>query len=151
MATPETDRWRDHLLVDRAAIHAALARARRVAVVGIKTAGSGAPAYYVPEYTQRAGYEIFPVPVYYPEVTEILGRPVYRTLQAIPGGVDTVQLFRRPADVPAHVDDILAVKPRLVWMQQGISHAESAERLARSGIDVVQDHCMLVELRAMGR
>lgn len=151
MTSTETDAWRAHLLTDRDAIHAALARAHRIAVVGIKTAESGAPAFYVPEYTQRAGYEIVPVPVYYPEVTEILGQRVHRTLQAIPGAVDTVQLFRRPADVPAHVDDILAIKPRLVWMQLGISHAESAERLARAGIDVVQDHCMLVELRAMGR
>jgi predicted CoA-binding protein len=151
MTTTDTDAWREHLLVTPEAVHAALARARRIAVVGIKPAESGAPAYYVPEYTQRAGYEIVPVPTYYPEVTEILGAPVFRTLQAIPGGVDTVQLFRRPADVPAHVDDILAVQPRLVWMQLGIRHDESAERLARAGIDVVQDHCMLVELRAMGR
>lgn len=151
MTTPDPDAWRTHLLVTTDAIRDALGRARRIAVVGIKPAESGAPAYYVPEYAQQAGYEIIPVPTYYPDVTEILGQPVHRTLQAIPGGVDTVQLFRRPADVPAHVDDILAVRPRLVWMQLGIRHDESAERLARAGIDVVQDRCLLVELRAMGR
>ena len=48
-------------------------------MLGIKTPETGQPAYYVAEYAQRAGYEIVPVPVYYPEVTEILGEPVYRT------------------------------------------------------------------------
>ncbi|MCU0619127.1 MAG: CoA-binding protein [Gemmatimonadaceae bacterium] len=151
MTTPDAEAWRAHLLTDRKAIHAALARQHRIAVVGIKPAESGAPAFYVPEYAQQAGFEIVPVPTYYPEVTEILGRPVHRSLRDVPGPIDVVQLFRRPADIPPHVDDILAVKPTLVWMQLGIRHDESAERLARAGIDVVQDHCMLVELRAMGR
>ena len=143
--------WRAHLLETDAAVRGALARARRIAVVGIKPAASGAPAFYVPEYAQRAGFEIVPVPTYYPELTEVLGAPVFRTVAAIPGGVDTVQLFRRPADVPGHLDDILAARPRLVWMQLGIRHDATAEVLARAGIDVVQDRCMLVELRAMGR
>lgn len=143
--------WRAHLLETDDAVHAALGRARRVAVVGIKPPESGAPAYYVPEYAQRAGLEIVPVPTYYPELTELLGAPVHRQVAAIPGGVDTVVLFRRPADVPGHLDDLLAARPRLVWMQLGIRHDATAEALARAGIDVVQDRCMLVELRAMGR
>jgi predicted CoA-binding protein len=120
-------------------------------VLGIKTEASGAPAYYVPEYTQRAGYEIVPVPVYYPEATEILGRPVYRSVAAIPGDVDMVNVFRRPNDIPAHVEDILAKRPRSVWFQSGIRNDAAAERFARAGIDVVQDRCLMVELRMMGR
>ena len=123
----------------------------RMLVLGIKTPESMQPAYYVPQYAQRAGYEIVPVPVYYPEVTEILGAPVYRRLADVPGHIDLVNVFRRPKDLPAHVDDILAARPRSVWFQLGIRHDAVAEQLARAGIDVVQDRCLLVELRGMGR
>ena len=143
--------WRRHLLETPAEVRALLERTRRIAVLGIKTPDTGAPAYYVPEYAQQAGYEIVPVPVYYPELTELLGEPVHRTLAAIPGGVDMVNVFRRPKDIPAHVDDILAARPSSVWFQLGIRHDGVAEQLARAGIDVVQDRCLLVELRYMGR
>jgi predicted CoA-binding protein len=93
----------------------------------------------------QAGYDIVPVPVYYPEVTEILGRPVYRTVSAVPGHVDMVNVFRRPRDIPPHVEDILAARPRVVWLQLGIRHDEAAETWAKAGIQVVQDRCLLVE------
>src|SRR5690242_17576394 len=87
MTTPEsqpTTDWRSRLLVREADIHGLLRRTRRIAVLGIKTPESGQPAYYVPLAALRAGYEIVPVPVYYPEVTEILGQPVYRRLADVP-------------------------------------------------------------------
>jgi hypothetical protein len=144
--------WRDHLLDSDAAIRALLRTIKTVAVLGIKTEEqAGQPAFYVPEYCQRAGLTIIPVPVYYPEVTKILGQPVYRRLVDIPGEVDLVNIFRRPHDVPSHLDDILARRPRAVWMQSGIRHAAVAERLAREGIDVVQDRCLMVDLQRMGR
>jgi hypothetical protein len=143
--------WRRHLIDDDAGIRALLERTRRIAVLGIKTPESGQPAYYVAEYAKRAGYEIVPVPVYYPDVTEILGAPVYRTLAAIPGEIDMVDVFRRAKDIEAHVDDILAKRPASVWFQLGIRNDAVAERLAREGIDVVQDRCLLVELGAIGR
>ena len=132
-------------------IGALLAQTRRIAVVGIKTPETMQPAYYVPEYAQRAGYEIVPVPVYYPEVTEILGQKVYRTLAAIPGEIDMVNMFRRPKDLAPHLDDILAKKPRSVWLQLGIRDDSFAARLTAAGIHVVQDRCLLVELRSHGR
>jgi len=143
--------WRRHLIDDDAGIRALLERTRRIAVLGIKTPESGQPAYYVAEYAKRAGYEVVPVPVYYPDVTEILGAPVYRTLAGIPGEIDMVDVFRRAKDIDAHVDDILAKRPASVWFQLGIRNDAVAERLAREGIDVVQDRCLLVELGAIGR
>jgi predicted CoA-binding protein len=143
--------WRAHLLESSAQIRALLERTRRIAVLGIKTAASGQPAYYVPEYAQQAGFEIVPVPIYYPEATEILGAPVHRRLADVPGEVDMINVFRRPADIPPHVDDMIAMRPRSVWFQAGIRNDAAAERLARAGIDVVQDRCLLVELRRMGR
>jgi predicted CoA-binding protein len=82
-------------------------------------------------------------------VTEILGRPVYRTLAAVPGPIDMVNVFRRPPDIPPHVPDILAAKPQVVWLQLGIAHQEAAETLARAGIRVVQDRCLMVEHRRL--
>ena len=128
-----------------------IARTHRIAVLGIKTADSMQPAYFVAEYTKRAGFEVVPVPVYYPDVTEILGERVYRSLGAIPGDVDMVNVFRRPKDLAAHFDDILVKRPKSVWLQLGISDDAFAERLTREGIDVVQDRCLMVELRKHGR
>ncbi len=151
MTTPHDDAdWRTHLVADAPGITRVLDDTHRIAVLGIKV-DPKKPAHYVPEYAQRAGFEIIPVPVYHPEETEILGEPVYRTVAAIPGGVDMVNVFRRPEDVSAHVDDIIAAHPKSVWMQLGISNDAAAERLARAGIDVVQDHCLMVELRHRGR
>ncbi len=151
MTTTANGDWRAHLIEDDARIADLLQRTRRIAVLGIKTAESGQPAYYVPQYAQRAGYAVIPVPVYYPDAKEILGEPVYRTVAAIPGDVDMVNVFRRPKDIPAHVDDILAKHPKAVWFQLGIRNDEAAERLARAGIDVVQDRCLMVELRHIGK
>ena len=149
--TDTTADWRRHLVEDRAGVHRVLREARRIAVLGIKTEETQAPAYYVPEYAQQAGYEIVPVPVYFPDVTEILGERVYRKVADVPGEVDIVNVFRRPHDIPPHVDDIIAKRPKAVWFQLGIRNAAAAERLARAGIDVVQDRCLLVELRQMGK
>jgi len=143
--------WRSHLIQDRAGIRRILAATHRIAVLGIKTSESGQPAYYVPEYAHSAGYEIIPVPVYYPNVTEILGSQVYRKVADVPGEVDMVNVFRRPQDIPQHVDDILAKKPKTVWFQAGIRNDEAAEKFARAGIDVIQDHCLMVELRSLGK
>lgn len=143
--------WQQHLLTSDGAIGDLLGRVRSIAVLGIKTADSGAPAFNVPAYAQRAGYKIHPVPVYYPAVTEILGEPVVRSVRAIDDRVDLVNVFRRPQDIPQHLDDLLAARPRAVWFQLGIRHDEVAEELARNGIDVVQDKCLMVELRNRGR
>ena len=142
--------WRRHLLDADAEIQALLRRTRRIAVLGIKTREAGGPAHYVPAFAQEAGFEIVPVPVYFPEVTEILGEPVYRRVADVPGPIDLVNVFRRSKDVPPHLDDLLAARPAAVWLQSGIRHDETAERLARAGIDVVQDRCLMIELRYAG-
>jgi predicted CoA-binding protein len=132
--------WRENLVESREGIASILAETKRIAVLGIKTeAQSDQPAFYVPEYMAEAGYEIVPVPVYYPDVSEILGEPVYRTLAEIPEPVDMVNVFRRSHDIPQHVPDILAARPKVVWIQTGITNDAVAEVLARAGIKVVQD------------
>ena len=126
-------------------IFALLTSARRIAVLGIKTeAQAEQAAYYVPKYMADAGYDIVPVPVYYPDVTTILGRPVYRRVADAPPPIDIVNVFRKSADVASHTDDILAARPRAVWLQQGIRDDAVADVLARAGIQIVQDACILV-------
>jgi uncharacterized protein len=147
----DIERWRVHLAESREDIRRVLENTRRIAVLGMKPDFTGQPAYYVPEYAKRSGYEVIPVPVYFPEITEMLGEPVYRRLADVPGQIDMVNVFRRAHDIPPHVDDILAARPKSVWFQLGIRNNEVAERLAKEGIDVVQDRCLLVELNAIGR
>ena len=138
--------WRSHLIDDDEGIRRILRDTHRIAVLGIKVEPAQ-PAHYVPAYCQRVGLEIVPVPVYYPDATEILGERVYRRVADVPGDIDMVNVFRRPKDVSAHVDDIIAKRPKSVWLQLGIRNDAAAEQLARAGIDVVQDHCLMVELQ----
>jgi predicted CoA-binding protein len=134
------DGWRDNLVDSPEGIEAILRECRRIAVLGIKAeAQRDRPAFYAPEYMARAGYDIVPVPVYFPEATEIMGRPVYRKLADVPQPVDMVNVFRRSHDIPQHVPDILAAHPKVVWIQTGIRNDAIAEALARAGIKVVQD------------
>ena len=145
-----TSNWRENIIDHSTQLRELLLETKSIAVLGIKTeAQSGQPAFYVPKYMQNAGFRIIPVPVYYPEATEILGEKVYRQLQQIPDEVDMVNVFRRPQDVPPHLDDLLSKKPKSVWMQLGISHDIVAEQLARAGIKVVQDRCLMVDHRRL--
>jgi predicted CoA-binding protein len=141
-----------NIVEDSAGLRNLLQQTRTIAVLGIKTeAQADQAAYYVPQYLQSSGYEVIPVPVYYPEATEILGCQVYRTIAQVPGAVDLVNVFRRPSDIPPHVDDILAKKPRAVWFQLGIRNDEAALKLAEAGIQVVQDRCIMVDHRNLLR
>src|SRR5438067_9358942 len=140
----------DNILQTREEIRELLKMTRVIAVLGIKPeTHAGQPAFYVPKYMADRGYEIVPVPVYYPEVTEILGRSVYRDLRQIPGEIDMVNVFRRPNDIPKHTLEIIEKKPKSVWFQLGIRNDEVAEQLAAAGIKVVQDLCLMVEHRAL--
>jgi predicted CoA-binding protein len=144
--------WQSNIIKDEADMRDVLEQTRTIAVVGIKTeAQAGQPAFYVPQYLETAGFKVIPVPVYYPDVTEILGHRVYRKLTDIPGDVDLVNVFRRSEDVPQHLDDILAKKPKAVWMQLGIRNDEVAKKLAQAGIKVVQNRCLMVDHRKFGR
>jgi hypothetical protein len=138
----------NNILTDPAEIAELIRGTRTIAVLGIKPEShADQPAFYVPQYMAAKGFEIIPVPVYYAEVTSILGQQVYRRLADIPADVDMVNVFRRAQDIPQHVDDILAKRPRSVWFQLGIVNDEAATRLAAAGIKVVQDKCLMVEHR----
>src|SRR3954454_24762907 len=143
---------RENILTTNDQLRDLLTNTKTIAVLGIKPESHRSqPAFYVSEYMANAGYDIIPVPVYYPEVTEILGKPVYRRLEDVPGEIDLLNVFRRSEDIPKHTEEILAKRPRAVWFQLGIRNDAVAEKLAEAGIKVVQDMCLMVEHRALMR
>jgi len=144
--------WKENLIDRPSDIRDLILKTQRIAVLGIKTeAQADQPAFYVPKYLVTAGFDVIPVPVYYPEVIEILGKRVYRRLTEIPGNIDLVDVFRRSQDIDGHVEEILAKMPTAVWLQSGIRNDSIAETLAKAGIQVVQDRCLMVEHRLVAK
>jgi predicted CoA-binding protein len=144
--------WKRNLVQDAKGIEQLIRETESIAVLGMKPEShADQAAYYVPAHMAAAGYEIIPVPVYYPEVTTMLGRKVFRKLTDIGRPVDMVNVFRRPQDIPPHVEDIIAAKPKSVWFQLGIRNDEAAQKLAEAGIKVVQDRCLMVEESRVAR
>ena len=144
--------WKTNVIEDTKTMRDIIRQTKTIAVLGIKPEShADQPAHYVPAHMAAAGYEIIPVPVYYPQVTEILGKKVYRKLTEIGRPIDMVNVFRRSKDIPPHIDDIIAAKPNSVWFQLGIRNDEAARRLAEAGIKVIQDRCLMVEERQTTR
>ena len=124
-----------------------LADAHRIAVLGAHP-DPAKPAYYVPDYLHDRGYQVLPVnPVHVGRV--LWDEPVRATLADIGPPLDVVDVFRRSELLDAHLDDVLAVRPRLVWLQSGIRNDAFARRLQDAGIAVVQDRCLMVEHRRL--
>ena len=141
--------WTTNLVDDDAGLARILREARTVAVLGAK-GEAGQPAYYVPAYLKAHGYRVLPVnPTRSGE--RILGEPVVATLADLGAAPDVVEVFRRPQFLQAHAAEIvrLAWKPSVVWFQLGIRNDGAAETLARAGIRVVQDRCMMPEHRRL--
>jgi uncharacterized protein len=141
--------FRSLLVQDDAGLTRIFRDVRTIAVLGAK-AEAGAPAFYVPSYLKAHGYRIFPVnPTRAGE--HILGETVVATLADLPQPVDAIEVFRRPEFLPGHASEILRLpwKPAVVWFQLGIRHDAAAADLARAGIRVVQDRCMMPEHRRL--
>lgn len=121
-------------------------QARTVAVVGISDKAER-PARYVPEYLKAAGFRILGV---HPSGKNSLAEKTAASLVDLGEPIDMVVLFRRSEDVPGHTDDILSLRPlpKTVWMQSGIHHQQTADKLREAGITVVSDRCTMVEHRA---
>jgi predicted CoA-binding protein len=138
-----------HLVDDDAGLTRILREARTVAVLGAKPMPQAA-AHYVPKYLHERGYRIFPVnPTFAGQV--IFGEAVVGTVADLVEPVDVIEIFRRPEYLPGHAREILALswRPRAVWFQLGIRHDGAAAELARAGIDVVQNRCMMPEHRRL--
>jgi predicted CoA-binding protein len=133
---------------ERSRIEQILRTSHRIAVIGLSPRPER-PSHGVARYLQRAGYTIVPVR---PTGSTILGEPVLPNLAAAAaaGPVDIVNVFRRSEYVPALLSDLLAVRPRLVWMQVGVRDESTARRLESEGIAVVMDRCLAVDHQLLG-
>lgn len=118
-------------------------KSQKVAVLGIST-DPGKASHQVAAYLKEAGYTIYPVR---PGKGEVLGEPVVSSVDDLPGGIDILDVFRKPEQVGRHVDEAIRLKPRVFWMQLGIRNDEAAARLTEAGIDVVMDRCLKIEHR----
>lgn len=96
-------------------------------------------SYGVASYLKEQGYRIIPVN---PTADEILGEKAYPDLESVPEKIDVVQVFRKPEDVPPIVDEAIKIGAKVIWMQEGISHEEAAQKALDAGLQVVMDACM---------
>ncbi|MEW6657635.1 MAG: CoA-binding protein [Thermodesulfobacteriota bacterium] len=126
---------------DPQVITAILKNYRVVAVMGL-SADPARPSYRVAAYLQQHGYRIIPVN---PGCQEILGEKCYPTLKDIPCPVEVVDIFRKVEAIPAIVEEAIQVGAKAVWMQLGLVEPESAQKARQAGLEVVMDHCLMVE------
>jgi uncharacterized protein len=112
-----------------------------IAVVGLSS-NPRRPSYEVASYLQNAGYTIIPVN---PNETEVLGQKSYARLEDVPVPIDIVDVFRRSNYVPGVADSAVTVRAKVLWLQQGITHADAAEKARAAGLTVIEDACVLVE------
>ena len=141
--------WRANLVDDDAGLARILREAGTIAVLGAK-GETTQPAYYVPAYLKARGYRVLPInPTRSGE--QILGEPVVATLADLRQPADVIEVFRRPQFLPGHAAEIVRLgwRPSVVWFQLGIRNDAAAETLARVGIRVVQDRCMMPEHRRL--
>lgn len=126
-------------------IRSLLKQAHTLAVVGLSTKPDR-PSFGVARAMQGFGYRIIPVR---PAVDEILGEKAYPDLKHLPGPVDIVDVFRAPEHVPAIVDDCIALRAPVLWLQEGVVNEKAAERARDAGITVIMDRCIYKEYRAL--
>ncbi len=133
--------------MDDSALRALLREVRTIAVVGMKD-GETDDAFRVPCYLRSHGYRILPVN---PRLDRVLGEPAVASLGEVSEPVDLVNVFRAPRHLPAHAEEILALRPlpRAVWLQLGVEHPEAEQRLRDAGLTVVQERCIMVEHRRL--
>jgi predicted CoA-binding protein len=118
-----------------------LDRYKRIAVVGLSS-NTWRASYGVSRFMQTVGYSITPVN---PNETEVLGQKAYPTLDDVPGPLEIVNIFRRSEYVPEIVEAAIRRGAKVIWMQEGVIHAEAAQRARATGIEVVMDRCILKE------
>ncbi len=120
-----------------------LRESKTIAVVGLSSDPSK-PSFDVAKYLQAQGFKIIPVN---PALTDWLGIPAYPDVLSIPEPVDIVDIFRKPAAVPAIVEQAIAKKAKAVWMQPGAENLQAAERAAEAGLEVIVGVCMMQQHR----
>ncbi len=125
------------------ALRALLRESKTIAVVGLSSY-PGRPSYGVARYLQRVGYRIVPVN---PNVTAVLGERSYPSLgaAAMEHTIEVVDVFRRSELAGRVVDEAIGLRPKLIWLQQGVVDDAAATRAAAAGIPFVMNRCLAVD------
>ena len=126
---------------DSANLRRILATCRTIAVVGL-SANWHRPSFFAAKYMQDHGYRVIPVN---PAYETVLGEVCYPSLEAMPGPVDMVDIFRRSGDVGPIVESAIAIGARVVWMQLGVVNEAAAQRAREAGLEVVMNRCVKIE------
>lgn len=116
-----------------------------ITVVGASAAPAKA-AHYVPAHMQQLGWRIIPVN---PHEDAILGEPVYRTLEDVPGQVGLVNVFRPSEQTPEIARQAVAVGATAVWLQLGIASAQARSMAEEAGLLYVENRCLIIEQRRL--
>ena len=119
---------------------------KKVAVIGMSKHSSKA-AQAVPRYLSENGYEITPVN---PTTSEILGKKCYSEITEVEHEIDIVDVFRPSEKVLPIVKEAIKIKPKVIWLQEGIHNTEAEELARNAGIKVVFNRCMLAEHQRLG-
>jgi len=135
------------MLYADATLKTLLSPGKTIALVGAKDR-PGTEVDMVGRYLIDAGFRVVPV---HPARARVWDVPACKTLAEVDGPIDIVNLFRAPEHCPAHAAEVLALanRPACFWMQTGIVSPEARELLAGSGIEVVEDRCIMVEHRRL--
>ena len=120
-----------------------LRSAKTIAVIGASLKPER-PSHWISVYLKEQGYKVIPVN---PGLKDVLGDKCYKSLSEIPEPVDIVDIFRKPSAVPAIVEEAIAKKAKVIWMQQGIVHNEAAAKAKAAGLKVIQNKCIYQEHR----
>ncbi len=115
---------------------------KTIVVVGISR-NPNKTSREIAEFLVDKGYNVVGVnPSFGPG--DASGIKVYSKLTDIPFEIDIVDVFRRSEDIPGLIDDVLAVKPKVLWLQQGIRNDEAVQPAINAGIITIQDKCIKV-------
>jgi uncharacterized protein len=132
--------WRPPTAQERLQI---LNRTRTIAMVGASSNPARA-SYFVATYLLSSSTD-FVIWFVNPRESEILGHPVYPTLDQLPDAPDAVVAFRRVEDLPLVAADAVAVGARTFWAQLGLWSDEAAAVAHRAGLSVVMNRCIKIE------
>jgi predicted CoA-binding protein len=117
---------------------------KRIAMVGL-SANPNRPSYFAATYLKDYGYRVIPIT---PQYKDVLGEQAYPNLQALVDAgnpLEVVDIFRKPEEVPAIVDDAIRLGAKVIWMQLGVIHLEARDKAVAAGLEVVMDRCMKIE------
>lgn len=129
------------MIDDVAGLRRILMQNRTIAVVGL-SANWHRPSFFAAKYMLEHGYKVIPVN---PSYDEVLGQKCYPALREVPQKVDMVDCFRRAEEIPAIVDEAVAIGARVLWMQLGVINPDAARKAEAAGLEVVMDRCVKIE------